>query len=105
MATYDVVYWQEIPVEVRARGDGITHQELLSGRFQRLVCDAALQRRQAAAEDYIRHWVRSEPRDRPGSALEVARDVAREIELQYDAIREGALRRGAAAPAVHKRRP
>lgn len=91
MATYDVVYWQEIPVEVQARDGGLIHTEALSRRFQDLVDFVARRRGLDAADDYIRQWARGDKASRPGTAREVAVAVAAELEADYDAIKSRAL--------------
>ena len=94
MATYQVVYWQEIPVQVDAREAGLAHKQPLSPRFQQLVDTAARQRHLDSAEDYIRAWIHGQRLNRPGPAAEVARAVAAELEAQFERIRDAALGSG-----------
>jgi len=92
MATYRVVYWQEIPSQVDAKEGGVKHKQPLSQRFQELINRAAAQRKLDRADDYIKAWARGEPATRPGSAREVAQAVAAEFESQFEAIRASALK-------------
>jgi hypothetical protein len=92
MATYRVVYWQEIPSQVDAKEGGLKHKQPLSARFQQLINMAAAQRKLDSADDYIKAWARGEPETRPGSAREVAEAVAAEFESRFDVIRASALK-------------
>ncbi len=92
MATYQVTYWQEIPSQVDARDEGgKAHKELLSQRFQELIDIIATRRKLDASDDYINQWNKGQKTPREGSALEVARAVAAELENDYEKIRATAL--------------
>ncbi len=94
MATYQVTYWQEIPSQVDARDEsGKVHKELLSKRFQELIDIIATRRKLDSSDDYIGQWNKGEKSSRAGSAPEVARAVAAELEGEYEAIRADALKR------------
>ena len=93
MAKYQVTYWQEIPSQVDAKedGGGKPSKQMLSQRFQELIDIIATRRKLDSSDDYISQWNKGEKQDRPGSAEEVARAVAAEIEAQYAEIRAKAL--------------
>lgn len=95
MATYQILYWQEIPSQVDARDAGKSHKELLSQRFQELIDITATKRNLTESDDYIAGWSKGEKTERPGSAVDVAKSVAGELEAEFDAIRTAALARGA----------
>jgi hypothetical protein len=86
MATYEILYWHDIPAQVRARGttprDRASVQ--LSTRFQEAIDAAAMATQLAGTDAYLSmfHW--SEIAERPGTPQEVASAVAAEIEAQYD---------------------
>ncbi len=93
MATYQVTYWQEIPSQVDARDEGgKAHKEMLSQRFQELIDIAATKRKLDSSDAYINEWHKGEKTPREGSAQDVAKTVAAELEGQYDAIRAQALK-------------
>jgi cvfA/B/C family virulence factor len=83
MATYEIVAWKEIPavVEARDRDGSVTRQ--LSERFQALIDSLAMQTGSESSEAYLDAWTRSDPRERPGSAADVADAVAAEIEDRF----------------------
>ena len=91
MASYQVLYWQEIPSQVDAREAGTAHKEKLSQRFQELIDVVATKRNIVQSDAYINGWSKGEKSERPGSALEVAKSVASELEADFERIRAAAL--------------
>ena len=91
MATYQILYWQDIPSQVDARGGDGNHKEMLSQRFQELIDIVAMKKNLTDSDDYINGWTKGAKQERAGSAAEVARGVAGELEAQFDAIRRKAL--------------
>ena len=86
MATYQVLYWHDIPVQVRARGAGGRASVPLPDRFQEAIDQAAMAAGLIGSDDYTAqlHW--SEPEERPGTAREVAAAVAAETDARYPEI-------------------
>ncbi len=91
MATYQILYWQEIPSQVDAREAGKSHKEMLSQRFQELIDVVATKRNQVESDDYIAGWNKGDKLERPGSAIDVAKAVVAELEAGFDAVRVSAL--------------
>lgn len=91
MATYQILYWQEIPSQVDAREAGKSHKEMLSQRFQELIDIVATKRNLTESDDYIAGWSKGDKTERAGSATDVAKVVAAELEARFDAIRTAAL--------------
>ena len=82
MATYRVMYWQEIPSQVRAE-DGTDEVNLpLGPEFEKLIDKKALERGLVGTDEYLEHWRWSEEQKRPGAAREVAEAVAEELRKQ-----------------------
>ena len=94
MATYQILNWQEIPSQVDARDAGKAHKEMLSQRFQELIDIVATKRNLVQSDDYIAGWNKGVKIERPGSAVDVAKVVAAELEAKFDAIRAAALAGG-----------
>lgn len=90
MATYQIIAWRDIPAIVEARDgvESVTRQ--LSDRFQALIDALAMQLGLEGSEAYLEQWRRGEPRERPGSAREVADAVAAELEARFGEFLEGA---------------
>ena len=94
MATYQVLYWQEIPSQIDARDAGKAHKVMLSQRFQELIDIIATKRNLVGSDEYIAGWSKGEKIERAGSALDVAKLVAVELEAKFDEIRVAALAGG-----------
>jgi len=91
MARVTIVYWQEIPAMVEARGAGGRHKVALSARFQELIDSVAMRKRLAGTDDYLLQWSRGEPREHEGDPRAAAEAVAAELEARYADIRAAAL--------------
>ena len=86
MATYQILYWHDIPLQVRARGEGGRGSAPLHGRFQEAADQAAMSAGLIGSDDYsnVLRW--SDPQDRDGTARDVAAAVAAELEEQYPTV-------------------
>ena len=91
MATYQILYWQDIPSQVNARDAGGNHREPLSPRFQELIDLVAMKKHLVGSDEYMNAWTKGGKAERPGSAPVVARAVADELEARYDEFRQAAL--------------
>jgi hypothetical protein len=83
VATYRIVAWRDIPATVEAFDgrDSVSHP--LSDRFQQLIDSVATQLGLHEQDAYLDHWAKGEPRERPGTAAEVAGAVAQELEDRF----------------------
>jgi len=83
MAIYRVLYWQEIPSQVKVEDDDgdVTHP--LPQRFLALIDRMAMERGLKNADDYLAQWNWGEETERDGTAAEVAEAVAAELEAQF----------------------
>jgi hypothetical protein len=86
MATYQIMYWHDIPIQVRARDAGGRVSAQLPQRFQEAIDQAAMAAGLIGSDDYTAafHW--GETQERAGSAEEVAAAVAAEIDAQHHRI-------------------
>jgi len=91
MAKYRIMYWQEIPSVVEAREGRKKAKNQLSLRFQELIDLIAMRRKLDGADEYLQHWNKAEWQLREGTAENVARLVAEEIEAEYETIKAAAL--------------
>ena len=80
MATYKVLYWQEIPSQIRAEDESNDITLPLDPRFMERIDQLAAQRGLQGTDDYLAQWRWSEAQERDGSAEEVAHAVRRELE-------------------------
>jgi hypothetical protein len=80
VATYTVLYWQEVPSQVRAEDEVDDVTLPLDPRFMERIDRLAAQRGLQGSDDYLAHWRWSDPQEREGTAEEVAQAVRRELE-------------------------
>ena len=91
MATYQILYWQEIPSLVEARDSDGVKKVQLSDKFQALIDEAAMRRDFAGTDAYIEKWNKGPKAEKDGSAAAVVQEIADEIEARFSEIRDGAL--------------
>ncbi len=86
MAAYQILYWHDIPLQVRARGEGGRSSAALPSRFQEAIDAAAMAAGLIGSDDYSNalHW--GDSLDREGSAQDVAAAVASELDAAYPLI-------------------
>ena len=82
MATYKILYWQEIPAQIKAEDDADDVTLELPAKFMERIDRLAAQRGLQASDDYLAQWRWSEEEEREGSAREVAESVRAELEAQ-----------------------
>src|SRR3712207_5390465 len=83
MATYQILYWHDIPLQVRARGDGGRASVPLPDRFQEAIDQAAMATGLIGSDDYTAALRWGEAQQRDGDARTVAAAVASELDQQY----------------------
>jgi hypothetical protein len=86
MTQYQILYWHDIPLQVRSRDGRARASVSLPSRFQDAVDAAAMVAGLTGDDAYTDglHW--SDPQERTGAPDEVAAAVAAEIDQQYLAI-------------------
>ena len=77
---------------VEARDDSETKKIQLSDKFQALIDEAAMRRELAGSDAYLEEWNKSPAEEREGSAVDVVKEVAEQIEAQFVEIRDEALK-------------
>jgi len=84
MATYKVLYWQEIPTQIKAEDDSDDVTVPLDAKFLERIDILAARRGLQQADDYLAQWKWSEEEEREGSAEDVAAAVKAELESKVD---------------------
>jgi hypothetical protein len=82
VAIYKVLYWQEIPTQIKAEDDAEDVTVMLDGRFMEQIDILAAKRGLQASDDYLAQWKWSEEEERAGSACEVAEALKAELEAK-----------------------
>jgi hypothetical protein len=83
MASYQIIAWRDVPAMVEARDASQTVTRQLSDRFQQLIDSVAMRLGREDQDAYLELWAKSDPRERSGSAAEVADAVVAELEAQF----------------------
>lgn len=86
MATYQIIYWHDIPAQVRAYDDDGRASARLPDRFQEAIDQAAMAAGLVGDDAYLEGFHQSDKQERAGAAQEVADAVAAEIAEQYPNI-------------------
>lgn len=86
MASYQILYWYDIPVQVRARDDQGRFSKPLPGRFQVAIDNAAMEAGLTGSDAYTELFQWKEPQNRHGTAQEVAETVAAELDAEHQII-------------------
>jgi cobalamin-dependent methionine synthase I len=83
VTTYKVLYWQEIPAQIRAEDDAGNEVNIeLDKKFAEHIDRAAHQRGFTEADAYSAQWKWGDEQERQGSARDVADAVKKELEAQ-----------------------
>ncbi len=83
MPKYQILYWHDIPVQVRVRDGRKRVSQLLPDRFQDAVDKAAMQAGHANDDAYTDGYRWSEPLEREGTPQDIVEAVTAELEAQY----------------------
>jgi hypothetical protein len=94
VATYKILYWQEIPSQIKAEDDSDDVTLPLDPRFMERIDRLAAQRGLQGSDDYLAQWRWSDEQERDGSAEEVARAIKSELEADAGLADRSAPREG-----------
>ena len=79
MREYQIMYWQDVPAQVRVFDGRKPISKVMPERFQKKIDRIAMAKDLAGTDAYLEHWQWSEKMSREGSADEVAEQVIREL--------------------------
>lgn len=81
--TYQIVYWRDIPAQVKVKAGRQRASKPLTDRFQEAIDAAAMRAGLFGTDDYLAEWRTVEAGEREGEAEAVAGAVAAELEAAY----------------------
>jgi hypothetical protein len=84
MATFKILYWQEIPSQIKVEDDLDDLTVPTPDRFQERIDLMAARRGLQESDAYLAQWKWSDEEDREGSAEEVAEALKAELEAKAD---------------------
>ncbi|GAB4579813.1 MAG: hypothetical protein Fur0022_25520 [Anaerolineales bacterium] len=86
MSKYQILYWHDIPLQVKAQEGRTRVSKPLSARFQIAVDNASMEAGLTGTDEYLNLMQWSEPQERKGSPEEVATALVAELEAQHAKI-------------------
>ena len=84
MATYRILYWQEIPSQIAASDDEDDVTVVMPDRFMERIDQLAAKRGLQGTDEYLAQWRWTEDEEREGSARQVAEVLRAELEAKAD---------------------
>lgn len=92
-AEYQIVYWRDIPAQIKARAGDVRRSRELSARFQEAIDEAAMESGAAGTDEYLSAWRTSEWQSGEGDVDHVLEEIAAKFESDYTEERLSALKR------------
>lgn len=83
MAFYQILYWQDIPSQVKAWDDFDEVKIEMPAKFMAKIDSSAKEQGLMEEDNYLAQWKWSEEEEREGSAEEVAELVKNELEAKF----------------------
>jgi len=86
MAQYKILYWHDIPSQIRVEDESGRVSKQLPPRFQEAIDSAAMKAKAIDDDSYMAGFRWSEEKARPGTAQVVAAQLLEEFDLNYPEI-------------------
>ena len=83
MAFYQILYWQDIPSQVKAWDDFDEVKVEMPAKFMVKIDSSAKEQGLMDEDNYLAQWKWSEEEERKGSAGEVAESIKNELESKF----------------------
>ena len=85
MAMYQILYWKDIPAQVRVFEGRKPISRQMPKRFQVEIDRTAMEMGLAGSDDYLDQWKWTEKRERPGEPDEILDALVQKLETEYNA--------------------
>jgi hypothetical protein len=82
--TYQILYWRDIPAQVRVFNGKRPQSRPMPDRFQHEIDRVAMAEGLAGRDEYLDHWQWTEKREREGDVEEVLGALLEELQKEYD---------------------
>jgi hypothetical protein len=79
MAQYQILYWQDIPSQIKA-WDDFDEVKVELTKLTEKIDHSAQSQGLTSSDDYLAQWKLGEEAERPGTAAEVAAALRKELE-------------------------
>ena len=84
MAKYQILYWKDIPAQVKAFDGTRAVSRQLPERFQLEIDRLAMELGLAGGDEYLNQWHWTAKLDRQGTAAEVLESISQELISEWD---------------------
>jgi hypothetical protein len=84
MAKYKILYWQEIPSQVKAEDNRDEVSLPLPAKFLERIDELAAERGFEGSDEYLDQWQWGDEQESEGAAQEVAERILAQLETQAD---------------------
>jgi hypothetical protein len=81
--TYQILYWRNIPAQVKVRLGRQRVNRALSPRFQEAIDEAAMRAKTTSTDEYLDEWRSSDAQEAEGDPETLADRLAAELEAAY----------------------
>ena len=88
---YQIIYWRDIPAQVKARSGAVRSARELSARFQEAIDAAAMVSGAAGTDEYLSAWRTSEWESEEGDVEHLLNEIVAKFEDEYTEERLSAL--------------
>ena len=85
MAIYQILYWKDIPAQVRVYEGRKPISRQMPKRFQVEIDRTAMEMGLAGTDDYLDQWKWTGKRERPGEPDEILDALVQKLEAEYNA--------------------
>ena len=86
LAHYQILYWHDIPLQVRSGDRRNRVSQELPPRFQAAVDSAAMAANLVGTDDYLNQFSWSDPEEREGDPEEVVAAVVAELDQRFPQV-------------------
>ena len=80
---YQIIYWRDIPAQVKVRAESTRIARGLSDRFQEGIDEAAMRAEVTGTDQYLAAWRMSKWQERDGAPEVLADALVAELEAAY----------------------
>ena len=87
MPQYQILFWKDIPAQIKVYEGRRAVSRPLPDRFQVEIDRVAMAEGLAGADDYLDQWHWAARQERPGTTEEVLDSLAGELQREFDARR------------------
>jgi len=83
MATVRIMYWHDIPYQVKVQDDAGIVKKQLPARFSQAINSASIARQKHENNAYMNGWKWSKKETKEGSAEHLAQNLVNELDKDY----------------------